>query len=48
MPNEIWWKLANFAVLAGGLGYLFRSTPVLPSGPDEEIQGHSGRGEGSR
>jgi F-type H+-transporting ATPase subunit b len=22
MPNEIWWKLANFAVLAGGLGYL--------------------------
>ena len=23
MPNEIWWKLANFAVLVGGLGYLF-------------------------
>jgi F-type H+-transporting ATPase subunit b len=22
MPNEIWWKWANFAVLAGGLGYL--------------------------
>ena len=22
MPNEIWWKLANFAVLVGGLGYL--------------------------
>lgn len=22
MPNEIWWKLANFAILAGGLGYL--------------------------
>lgn len=22
MPNEIWWKWANFAILAGGLGYL--------------------------
>ena len=22
MPNELLWKLANFAVLAGGLGYL--------------------------
>ena len=22
MPNEIWWKWANFAVLAAGLGYL--------------------------
>ena len=22
MPNEIWWKWANFALLAGGLGYL--------------------------
>jgi F0F1-type ATP synthase membrane subunit b/b' len=22
MPHELWWKLANFAVLAGGLGYL--------------------------
>jgi F-type H+-transporting ATPase subunit b len=22
MPNEIWWKLANFAVLVGGLGFL--------------------------
>jgi len=22
MPNEIWWKLANFAVLIAGLGYL--------------------------
>jgi F-type H+-transporting ATPase subunit b len=22
MPNEVWWKLANFAVLVGGLGYL--------------------------
>ena len=23
-PNEIWWKWANFAILAGGLGYLIR------------------------
>jgi len=22
MPNEIWWKWANFAILAAGLGYL--------------------------
>jgi F-type H+-transporting ATPase subunit b len=22
MPNEIWWKWANFAILAGGLGFL--------------------------
>jgi F-type H+-transporting ATPase subunit b len=39
MPNEIWWKLANFAVLAGGLGYLIAKN----AGPyfrnrSEEIQ----------
>ena len=22
MPNEIWWKFANFVILVGGLGYL--------------------------
>ena len=31
MPNEIWWKWANFAVLAGGLVILSRSTRVLSS-----------------
>lgn len=24
MPNEIWWKWANFALLAGGLGFLIK------------------------
>jgi F-type H+-transporting ATPase subunit b len=24
MPNEIWWKWANFGILAAGLGYLIR------------------------
>ena len=24
MPNEIWWKLANFALLVAGLGYLIK------------------------
>ena len=39
MPNEIWWKWANFAVLAGGLGYLIgkNAGPFFRS-RTEEIQ----------
>jgi F0F1-type ATP synthase membrane subunit b/b' len=39
MPNEIWWKWANFAVLAGGLGYLIAKNagPFFRS-RTEEIQ----------
>ncbi|HYI96762.1 MAG TPA: hypothetical protein VEX68_24690 [Bryobacteraceae bacterium] len=39
MPNEIWWKWANFAVLAAGLGYLVAKNagPFFRS-RSEEIQ----------
>ena len=39
MPNEIWWKWANFALLAGGLGYLIskHAGPFFRS-RTEEIQ----------
>jgi F-type H+-transporting ATPase subunit b len=39
MANEIWWKWANFALLAGGLGYLFskHAGPFFRS-RTEEIQ----------
>lgn len=28
MPNEIWWKWANFAILAAGIGYLIQKNAV--------------------
>lgn len=39
MPNEIWWKWANFAVLAGGIGFLVNkyAGPYFRS-RSEEIQ----------
>jgi F-type H+-transporting ATPase subunit b len=41
MPNELLWKLANFAVLAGGLGYLIAKTagPYFRSRGEEIQQG---------
>lgn len=39
MPNEIWWKWANFALLVGGLGYLIaKSAPAYFRSRTEEIQ----------
>lgn len=41
MPNEIWWKWANFAILAGGLGYLIgkNAGPFFRSRTEEIQQG---------
>jgi F-type H+-transporting ATPase subunit b len=41
MPNEIWWKWANFAVLAAGLGYLIRKNagPYFRARGDEIQKG---------
>jgi F-type H+-transporting ATPase subunit b len=41
MPNEIWWKWANFALLAGGLGYLIakHAGPYFRSRTEEIQQG---------
>jgi F-type H+-transporting ATPase subunit b len=41
MPNEIWWKWANFAVLAAGLGYLAgkHAGPFFRSRTDEIQKG---------
>lgn len=39
MPNEIWWKWANFAVLAAGLGFLIgKNAPAFFRGRTESIQ----------
>ncbi|HYP12960.1 MAG TPA: ATP synthase F0 subunit B, partial [Bryobacteraceae bacterium] len=39
MANEIWWKWANFAVLALGLGYLIgKNAPGFFRGRSESIQ----------
>jgi F-type H+-transporting ATPase subunit b len=39
MPNEIWWKWANFAILASGLGYLIaKNAPPFFRARTEEIQ----------
>ena len=47
MPHEIWWKLANFAVLAGGLAYLIAKTagPYFRSRGEEIRQGISDAAE---
>jgi F-type H+-transporting ATPase subunit b len=41
MPNEIWWKLANFAVLAAGLGLLIgkHAGPFFRNRTDEIQRG---------
>ena len=41
MPNEIWWKWANFALLAGGLGYLIgkNAGPFFRSRTEQIQQG---------
>lgn len=39
MPNEIWWKWANFAILVGGLGYLTsKHAPAFFRSRTEHIQ----------
>jgi F-type H+-transporting ATPase subunit b len=39
MPNEIWWKWANFAILAGGLGFLIaKNAGAFFRGRSEDIQ----------
>lgn len=39
MPNEIWWKWANFAILAGGLGFLIaKNAGPFFRGRSEDIQ----------
>jgi len=39
MPNEIWWKWANFALLAAGLGYLIgKHAPGFFRSRSEQIQ----------
>ena len=41
MPNEIWWKWANFAILAAGLGYLIgkNAGPFFRTHTEEIQQG---------
>jgi len=39
LPNEIWWKWANFALLVAGLGYLIsKKSPEFFRSRTEEIQ----------
>ncbi len=39
MPNEIWWKWANFAILVAGLGYLIsKKAPEFFHSRTEQIQ----------
>lgn len=44
MPNEIWWKWANFAILAGVLGYMINKTagPFFASRRQAVEQGIAG------